>query len=353
VDDCYAALEWAVANAALLDADPTRVAVGGDSAGGNLAAVVTHLARDRGGPALVFQLLVYPAVGTLGHSRSMARFATGYVFERTEYDWLYEQYLTDPAQARDPRVSPIAAADLAGLPPALVITAGFDIMRDDGEAYAERLREAGVPVVLHRYASTIHAFLSMAGVLDAGREAIDECGAALKDAFAAARSFENAHVRIVREDGASDGPTVVVDLDGGGVRYEPAGVPPGGGTTREIRVRLKEPPQASPLGELDAVRVEPGRYRVEFENERVRVVRLHFEPGEEGVMVAHPPRVLVTLSDVAVRLRFADGSTDERAAPAGVAGWLDGETLQTRNTGAGRLQVVLVEPKAGGTPRQG
>ncbi|MFG2090355.1 alpha/beta hydrolase [Spirillospora sp. NPDC048824] len=186
VDDSYAALKWAVENAAVIGADPARTAVGGDSSGGNLAAVVAQTARANEGPHLVFQLLVYPAVGTLGHSRSMARFATGYMFGRDEYDWLYEQYLPDPADARDPRVSPIVA-DLAGLPPALVITAGFDIMRDDGEAYAQRLREAGVPVVLRRYESTIHAFLSMAAVLDAGREAIEECAAALRNAFTGGR----------------------------------------------------------------------------------------------------------------------------------------------------------------------
>lgn len=349
VDDSYAALKWAAANAASIGADPTRVAVGGDSSGGNLAAVVAQMARDLAGPPLVFQLLVYPAVGTLGHSRSMARFATGHIFERKEYDWLYEQYLADPRDALDPRVSPIAG-DLAGLPPALVITAGFDIMRDDAEAYARRLQEAGVPVVLHRYESTVHAFLSMAGVLDAGREAIEECATALRDAFEAARGFENDHVRIVRQDRACDGPAVVVDLGGGAVRYEPAGLPPGDAATPQIRVQLKAPPQAEPLGDRDAVRVEPGRYRVVFENERVRVVRLHFEPGEEGDMVAHPPRVLVTLTDVAVRLNFPDGRTDERGGPAGVAGWMDGETLRTRNVAAERLEVLLVEPKSAAGP---
>jgi acetyl esterase len=183
VEDAWAALEWAMVHAWELGADSGRVAIAGDSAGGNLAAVTAQQARDRG-VALALQVLVYPAVGTLGHSRSMGRFATGYLFERGEYDWLFDQYLDDPAQARDPRVSPILAADLSGLAPALVVTAGFDIMRDDAEAYAERLRDAGVPVSVRRFGGTIHAFMSMAGVLDAGREAIEECAAALRAAFA-------------------------------------------------------------------------------------------------------------------------------------------------------------------------
>ncbi len=113
----------------------------------------------------------------------------------------------------------------------------------------------------------------------------------------------------------------------------------------EIRVELKAAPEAAALA-LDAVRVDPARYKVGFENQRVRVVRLRFGPHEKGLMVAHPPRVLVTLTDVAVKLVFADGRTDQRGAPAGVAAWLDEETLQTENAGDQPLEVVLVEPKS-------
>jgi hypothetical protein len=115
---------------------------------------------------------------------------------------------------------------------------------------------------------------------------------------------------------------------------------------REIRVELKSAPKSNPM-KLDAVRIDPPRYKIEFENDRVRVVRLGFGPREKGLMVEHPPRVLVTLTDVAVKLLFADGKTDARGAPAGVAAWLEGETLQTENANDQPLEVVLVEPKSG------
>ena len=114
---------------------------------------------------------------------------------------------------------------------------------------------------------------------------------------------------------------------------------------REIRVELKSPPPAAPI-KLDAVQVDPARYTVDFENDRVRIVRLGFGPREKGMMVEHPPRVLVTLTEVAVKLQFADGHTDERGAPAGVAGWLEGETLLTANARPEPLEVVLIEPKS-------
>ena len=118
-----------------------------------------------------------------------------------------------------------------------------------------------------------------------------------------------------------------------------------GHAMREIRVELKSAPKAVPM-KLDAVRVDPARYKVDFENARVRIVRLRFAPHEKGMMVEHPPRVLVTLTEVAVKLLFADGRTDERGAPTGVAGWLEGETLLTENAGSQPLEVVLIEPKS-------
>ena len=120
-----------------------------------------------------------------------------------------------------------------------------------------------------------------------------------------------------------------------------------GHSMREIRVELKAAPTAAPM-KLDAVRVDPARYKIDFENERVRIVRLGFGPHEKGMMVEHPPRVLATLTDVAVKLLFADGHTDERGAPRGVAAWLEGETLLTENAGEHPLEVVLIEPKAPG-----
>jgi len=136
-------------------------------------------------------------------------------------------------------------------------------------------------------------------------------------------------------------------LPAGSTRYsETSPRDDNGHPIREIRVEIKSAPKSIPM-KLDAVRIDPPRYKVEFENDHVRVVRLGFGPREKGLMVEHPPRVLVTLTDVAVKLLFADGRTDERGAPAGVAAWLDGETLQTENANDQPLEVVLVEPKSG------
>jgi acetyl esterase/lipase len=183
VDDCYAATSWAVANAAALGADGARVAVGGDSAGGNLTAVVAQLARDRKGPALRFQLLVYPATDVAYDTPSYRENATGYFLELDAMRWFYDHYLSSDADRADPRASPLRAADLHGLPPALVITAEFDPLRDEGEAYAARLREADVPVTLTRYHGMIHGFLGMAPLLDQGKHAVAEAAAALRGAL--------------------------------------------------------------------------------------------------------------------------------------------------------------------------
>jgi len=169
-------------------------------------------------------------------------------------------------------------------------------------------------------------------------------------------AFDNEYVRIVHVNLAAGetppkytpaaSPMVSVDLNSGNVRYsESDDRRPGNTATREIRVELKSAPETTPLA-LDAVQVEPARFKVVFENERVRVVRLRFGPRERGVMVSHPPRVLVTLTDVSVKLLFADGRTDDRGAPAGVAAWLDTETLQTENARTEPLEVVLIEPKS-------
>ena len=163
--------------------DASRLAVAGDSAGGNLAAAVALVARDQG-PAICFQALVYPVVDHLTDWPSYAENAEGYMLERTSVAWFTSQYLASDADAADWRASPIRATDLAGLPPALVITANFDPLRDEGEAYGRRLGEAGVPVVVHRYDGMIHGFFGMPGI-DQGEVAVDEVATALRDAFKA------------------------------------------------------------------------------------------------------------------------------------------------------------------------
>lgn len=183
VDDCYAATSWAVAHAATLGADPARVAIGGDSAGGNLTAVVAQLAHDRKGPPLRFQLLVYPATDARYDTPSYYENATGYFLEAEGMRWFYDHYLRDDADRSDPRASPLRAAHLRGLPPALVITAEFDPLRDEGEAYATRLREAGTPVTLTRYDGMIHGFFALGPLLDQGKQAIAEAATALRAAL--------------------------------------------------------------------------------------------------------------------------------------------------------------------------
>jgi acetyl esterase len=183
VDDCWAAATWAAANADSLEADADRIAVGGDSAGGNLTAVIAQLARDRQGLPLRFQLLVYPATDATTDTPSYRENATGYFLELESMRWFYDHYLGRDGDRSDPRVSPLRTADLHGLPPALVITAEFDPLRDEGEAYAERLRAAGVPVTLTRYHGMIHGFFGMGAMLDQGRAAVAEAAAALRTAL--------------------------------------------------------------------------------------------------------------------------------------------------------------------------
>ncbi|MFR9776918.1 alpha/beta hydrolase [Micromonospora sp. MS34] len=181
VDDCYAALRWLVAHADEVGADPDRLAVGGDSAGGNLAAAVTLLARADGGPGLVAQLLVYPNADQRPGPAPADE--DPLLFNRHSVAWYRQHYLADPADAAHPLASPLLAEDLSGLPPALVITAEHDPLRDEGERYAARLREAGVPTELTRYDGMIHGFFAMPGVFDAGRQAQEQAAAFLRDRF--------------------------------------------------------------------------------------------------------------------------------------------------------------------------
>ena len=183
-EDCYAATQWAVDNAAAINGDPARVAVGGDSAGANLAAAVLLMARDRNGPAISFQLLVYPVTERNFNTASYHDNATGYSLTQAGMRWFWDQYLADDADAANPYAAPAQAANLSGLPPALVITAEFDPLRDEGEAYAKLLRNAGVPTQATRYDGMIHGFFAMPAVLDQGRRAVDEATAALKASLA-------------------------------------------------------------------------------------------------------------------------------------------------------------------------
>jgi acetyl esterase len=163
-----------------------RIAVGGDSAGGNLAAVVALMARDRGGPRIAFQLLVYPVTDASFDTASYRDNAEGYLLTRAAMVWFWNHYLPSPTDGLDPYASPLRAPDLRGLPPALVITAEFDPLRDEGEAYAARLRAAGVPVVVKRYDGMIHGFFQMAGVLDQGKAVIRDAADALRKGLRAA-----------------------------------------------------------------------------------------------------------------------------------------------------------------------
>ena len=183
-EDCYAATVWAAGNAADLGADAGKLAVGGDSAGGNLAAFVSLRARDESGPAIRFQLLVYPVTDYNYETVSYRDNAEGYLLTRDGMEWFWNHYLGPDGDGSHPHASPLRAEDLSGLPPAHVITAEYDPLRDEGEAYAERLRGAGVAVTQTRYAGQIHAFYGMHGVVDDATNAAQESAEKLKAALA-------------------------------------------------------------------------------------------------------------------------------------------------------------------------
>ena len=184
-DDSYAAAQWVAQNAGSINADPGRIAIGGDSAGGNLSAAASLMARDRGGPPLVFQLLVYPVTDRDFSTESYRSNGDGYSLTLEGMEWYWDQYLKNDADAANPYAAPMQAKDLADLPPALVITAEFDPLRDEGEAYAHRLQAAGVATSYTRYDGMIHGFFGMSHIVDKGQLAVSEAAAALKQAFAA------------------------------------------------------------------------------------------------------------------------------------------------------------------------
>jgi acetyl esterase len=184
VEDAYAATCWLAENARSLGCDPRRLAVVGDSAGGNIAAVVAMMARDRGGPELALQALVYPVIDHSDQTVSHRENGSGYALRSAEVMYYWGQYLARPGDGADPYASPIRAEDLSGLARALVVTGEYDPLRDEGEAYGERLRAAGVPVRVHRYEGMFHSFFSFLAVLDEARQLRDEIASELRDAFA-------------------------------------------------------------------------------------------------------------------------------------------------------------------------
>lgn len=181
VDDCVAAVQWAADHAAEFDGDPTRLAVAGDSAGGNLAAVVTQIARDAGGPPIAYQLLIYPIVTHTFDQPSIDENRVGMLLTVDAMEWFRRHYVPDPATWTDPRNSPLCARDFAGLPAAHILTAECDPLRDQGRLYAESLRAAGVDVEYREHAGQFHGFLLMF-------DAIDAAGPALADALAGLRT---------------------------------------------------------------------------------------------------------------------------------------------------------------------
>jgi acetyl esterase len=183
VNDAYAATQFIAEHPAEFGIDPNRIAVGGDSAGGNLATVVALLSRERGGPRLKFQLLIYPVVDFYDQSPSMQQYSQGYFLTREGMDWFTNSYLPSREAGLEPSASPMNATDLSALPPAMVITAECDPLRDQGEEYARKLQGAGVPVELKRYEGMIHPFFQFGGILDTARVAMNDAASALRGAL--------------------------------------------------------------------------------------------------------------------------------------------------------------------------
>ena len=181
-NDCYEATRWVADNADFIGGDAGRMAVCGDSAGGNLSAIVTQMARDAGGPALAFAALIYPATDMTDETGSMQENATGYFLERPDMDWFMGQYIDD-ADRKNPLASPALHSNLAELPPCFITTCEFDPLRDQGEAYGAALRAAGGAAEVKRYDGLIHGVVSMAGLLDGGREMLADVGTRLRAAL--------------------------------------------------------------------------------------------------------------------------------------------------------------------------
>jgi len=181
VEDAYAATNWIAENSDIIQADPNRLAVGGDSAGGHLAAVVALMARDRKGPRIDLQVLIYPITDCNFDTPSYIKNKEGYLLTRDLMKWFWSRYLKTEEVADHPYVSPLRAADFGNLPPAFVLTAEYDPLRDEGEAYGKRMQAAGVKVALSRYDGMIHGFLRMSARLDKAKAAFDEIADVLRD----------------------------------------------------------------------------------------------------------------------------------------------------------------------------
>ncbi|MEU9575771.1 alpha/beta hydrolase [Streptomyces chilikensis] len=184
VEDTYAALQWVERNAGTFGADPKRIALFGESAGGNLAAVTAQEAKRRGGPTVTFQALAYPATDRFDDSASMYDNAAGPLLTRPWLEWFWGAYLNTPDEGADPRVSPLRAEDLTGLPATFVVTAELDPLRDQGIRYADALRDAGVPVTHRPVEGAPHAFLSFTRDVQVSRDVLNEIGDAIGAAFA-------------------------------------------------------------------------------------------------------------------------------------------------------------------------
>jgi acetyl esterase len=186
MDDCFAAVKWIAEHAVELGVDVHRLAVGGDSAGGNLAAAVALRARDEGAPAIIHQLLVYPALQFGSDTESARRNGSGYWLDHVTIQYFWNQYVGSAEDGANPYCSPLLADDHHGLPPAMIVTAEFDPLEDEGRAYAGILEQAGVPVSLRQYDGMIHGFLWMAGVFDRTGELLNDIGGELRAVMNAA-----------------------------------------------------------------------------------------------------------------------------------------------------------------------
>jgi acetyl esterase len=180
--DCYAATRWVADNASSLNVDGSRLALCGDSAGGNLSAVVSQMARDSGGPAIAFAALIYPAVDMTMKGGSLDENATGYFLETQGMEWFYSHYLTDTERS-EPLASPMLNENLSGLPDCFIATCEFDPLRDQGEAYGEALRASGAHVTNKRYDGLVHGVAQMSGVLDGGRQLVEDTAAHIRAAL--------------------------------------------------------------------------------------------------------------------------------------------------------------------------
>ena len=190
VEDCEAALKWVALHAVEFGGDAACIAVGGDSAGANLATVIAILARDAAHPKLVFQLLIYPCTAPEPETASHHKFKEGYILTRNSITWFYRQYQRSGKDASDFRFAPLVHDDLSGLPPCLIIVAGYDPLRDEGVEYARKLIEAGNRARLSNYEGMIHGFYLMGGAVDAARRAVNESAEAMREVFDSVRGID-------------------------------------------------------------------------------------------------------------------------------------------------------------------